>query len=358
MPMTSPTNPTTHAKRLPIAVLIDADNVSSSSAGAIFSKACSIGEPIARRAYGMVNCFSSSGGWVQAQREYGIVARPQTSNVAHKNVSDIALVIDAMEFLYKSPCAGIFIVSSDSDYTALAAKIREGGKLVYGMGSEKTPESFRTACTDFFVIPHITKPPLPKRQNAHLAVCPRCGGKLTNSRTKSNHPCRICSSCGGVTCNLSVLDRVFAADGLKRLLETAKQHLQRGCICPDCGSPMSILRVSAGKSPQIEIDVCGNCRAVWYDKNEFEALVPNDGVVLPKVSAGKAYRREMVLTLAADLRSGHLKVLDDKSLQMIMKVSYHVPQPDIVPIISTLKSQKVIHTDKKTGRISVLPANK
>ena len=113
-----------------IAVLIDADNISPSAAGAIFRKACSIGEPIARRAYGMVKCFSSTGGWVQAQREFGIVARPQTSNVAHKNVSDIALVIDAMEFLYKSPCEGIFIVSSDSDFTALATKIREGGKLV------------------------------------------------------------------------------------------------------------------------------------------------------------------------------------------------------------------------------------
>ena len=358
MPMTSSAHSSDLQKRLPIAVLIDADNVSSTSAGAIFSKACSIGEPIARRAYGMVNCFSSSGGWVQAQREYGIVACPQTSNVAHKNVSDIALVIDAMEFLYKSPCAGIFIVSSDSDYTALAAKIREGGKLVYGMGGEKTPKSFRTACTGFFEIPRNTKPAVPKSPNAHHTVCPRCGGKLTVSQTKSKHPCRICSSCGGVTCKLSVLDKVFTAEGLKRLLETAKQHLQRGCICPDCGSSMSILKVSSGKSSQIEIDVCGNCRAVWYDKNEFEALVPNDGVVLPKVTTGKAYRREMVLTLAADLRSGHLKVLDDKSLQMIMKVSYHVPQPDIAPIISTLKSQKIIHSDKKTGRISVLTANK
>ena len=357
MPMTSSANTTDSAKRLPIAVLIDADNVSSTSAGAIFRKACSIGEPIARRAYGMVNCFSSSGGWVQAQREYGIVARPQTSNVARKNVSDIALVIDAMEFLYKSPCAGIFIVSSDSDFTALATKIREGGKLVYGMGSDKTPQSFRSACTGFFEIPHNAKAAIPRNQGTHQSVCPRCGGKLTVSRTKSNHPCRICSSCGGVTCKLSVLDKVFAADGLTRLLESAKQHQQRGCICPDCGASMSILKVSSGKS-QVEIDVCGSCRAVWYDKNEFETLVPNDGVVLPKVTTGKAFRREMVLTLAADLRNGYLKVLDDKSLQMIMKRSYHVPQPDIAPIISTLKSQKILHTDKKTGRISILPASK
>lgn len=354
MAMSSLAKPADPANRMSIAVLIDADNISPSAAGAIFRKACSIGEPIARRAYGMVKCFSSTGGWVQAQREFGIVARPQTSNVAHKNVSDIALVVDAMEFLYKSPCEGIFIVSSDSDFTALATKIREGGKLVYGMGNEKTPQSFRTACSRFFEIP---KPAAPKSPKTLYTACPRCGGKLTTSRTKSNHPCRICPSCGGVSCKLSVLNKVFAADGLKKLLETAKLHQQRGCICPDCGSSMSLLKVTAGKI-QVEIDVCGLCGAVWYDKNEFETLVPNDGLILPTVTSGKAYRREMVLTLTADLRSGHLKVLDTGSLQMVMKASYHVPQSDIAPIISTLTCQKVISSDKKTGRITVLLAGK
>ena len=246
------------------------------------------------------------------------------------------------------------IVSSDSDFTALATKIREGGKLVYGMGSEKTPQSFRTACSRFFEIP---KPAAPKSPKTLYTACPRCGGKLTTSRTKSNHPCRICPSCGGVSCKLSVLNKVFAADGLKKLLETAKLHQQRGCICPDCGSSMSLLKVTAGKI-QVEIDVCGLCGAVWYDKNEFETLVPNDGLILPTVTSGKAYRREMVLTLTADLRSGHLKVLDTGSLQMVMKASYHVPQSDIAPIISTLTCQKVISSDKKTGRITVLLAGK
>ena len=340
-----------------IAVLIDADNISPSSAGAIFKTARSIGEPIVRRAYGMVNCFSSNGGWVNAQREYGIVARPQTSNVATKNVSDIALVIDAMEFLYKSPCQGIFIVSSDSDFTALAAKIREGGKSVYGMGGAKTPKSFRMSCTEFFEIPVAKKPAGAKEQPVSHATCPRCGGQLVASRTKSNQKCRACSKCGGVTIKLSVLDKVFTADGLANLLENARQHQQPGCVCPDCGSSMSLLRVASGKR-QVEIDVCGKCGAVWYDKSEFETLVPDDGLLLPTVSAGKVYRREMVVVLAADLRSGHLKVLDARSLQTVMKVSYHVPQPDIGPIVSTLVCQRIIQMDKKSGRISVLAAGK
>ena len=106
----------------------------------------------------------------------------------------------------------------------------------------------------------------------------------------------------------------------------------------------------------------GNDRLGWvdwpmnYDKNEFETLVPNDGLILPTVTSGKAYRREMVLTLTADLRSGRLKAVDVGMLQMILRVSYHVPKPEVTPIISTLICQKVIHTDKKTGHVTVLPA--
>lgn len=341
-------------EKKPIAVLIDADNVSPASAGDIFTKACSVGEPIARRAYGMVNCFSSDGGWAQAQHEYGIIARPQTCNVARKNVADIALVIDAMEFLYRSSCQGIFIVSSDSDFTALAAKIRESGKSVYGMGGAKTPKSFRTVCTEFFEIPPSKKPVVEKASAAPSAVCPRCGGKLMAAKTKSNRKCRICASCGGVTSKMNVLDKVFTPDGLKALLERARQHQQPGCMCPDCGSSMSLLKVAEG-THEVEIDVCGKCSAIWYDKNEFETLTVTDQPLSPTISAGKSYRREMVLTLAADLRSGHLKVLGKKALQTVMRVSYHVPQPDIEPIISTLMCQKVIQVNKKSGAVSVLP---
>ena len=114
----------TTGKARSMAVLIDADNVSPSLIEEIFKIVGSFGDPIVRRAYGMVGCFSDGGGWQRAQREYGVVAKPQVSNISGKNVADIALVIDAMELLYKGTCDGICIVSSDSDYTALAAKIR------------------------------------------------------------------------------------------------------------------------------------------------------------------------------------------------------------------------------------------
>ncbi len=337
--------------RPPVAVLIDADNISPSSVKDIFGIVNGIGEPIFRRAYGMVSCFSDLDGWAKAQREFGIVARPQVSNVNGKNVADIALVIDAMTLLYKGACQGIFIVSSDSDFTALAAIIREEGKAVYGIGEAKAPESFRKACTKFFQL----KAPAAKNQPfkpAPAASCPRCGGELTASRTKSNQDCKMCPSCGGMTAKLSVLNNMFANETLAQIKEFAAMRQQPGCICPDCGEQMSIIRVAIGEQ-RVEIDVCANCEAIWYDKNEFETLVPNDGILLPTVSAGKAYCREMTIALASDLRSKKLRVNFLSQLRSSMKNIYHVPGPDIQPIISSLLSQRIISIDTTTGKIIV-----
>ena len=337
----------------PMAILIDADNISPALVGDVFKIACSIGEPIARRAYGIVNCFSGHGGWVQAQREYGIVARPQVSNVSGKNVADIALTVDAMEFLYKSQCQGICIVSNDSDFTAVVAKIREGGKLAYGIGGPKTPESFRVACTAFHELPMTSKASGGKKDVKQSLNCPRCGGKLTPAWTRSNNHCRICASCGGVVMKLSALKKAVAEESLTAMVAQAQRHEQAGCVCPDCGASMSILKVSVGKR-HVEVDMCAKCRAVWYDKDEFEALAPSDGLLHATVSAGKAYRREVVLGLSSDLKIGRKKVSSLGQLKALLKQTYHVPNPDIAPIISSLMSQKVIKVDNASGKVSVL----
>ncbi len=340
-------------EKMTLAVLIDADNISAASAGEIFKKACAIGEPIVRRAYGMVNCFSGEGGWRTAQREYGIVARPQVSNVSGKNVADIALVIDAMEFLYKSSCPGICIVSNDSDFTALASKIREGGKAAYRFGGATTPTSFRVPCAQFFELAIQKQVKPPKVAINQSMTCPRCSGKLTDSWTKSNKPCRVCATCGGMSAKISTLKKVFTAESLQELVSRARLHEQTGCVCPDCGSVMSLLKVASGKQ-QIEIDVCGNCQTIWYDNAEFESLVPNDGVLTPTISAGKAYRRELVASLAADLRSGRRKIPDLGNLKVTLKKVFHTPAPDIMPVIGALMCQQIIRVDKKSGKIQVL----
>lgn len=334
-----------------LAVLIDADNVSPASIAAVFKIVNQIGDPIVRRAYGMVGCFSDGGGWSKVQREYGVLAKPQVSNISGKNVADIALVIDAMELLFKGSCEGICIVSSDSDFTALAAKIREGGKSVYGIGGEKTPEGFRAACTQFHVLP-MRKGLGSQSKRRRETVCPRCGRKLVPSRTRSFLNCKSCLGCGGMSVKLPDMRKSFAAESIAAIGELANKHEQPGCVCPDCGSSMSLVRVARGKK-KIEIDVCAHCKTVWYDKDEFESLVPNDGVVQASISAGKAYRRELVLTVTADLKTKRLAVRDINALKTVLKNSYHVPIPDIQPVIGALQSQRVIKLDK-SGRVVVI----
>lgn len=336
-----------------LAVLIDADNISANLVGEIFKKAHSIGTPIARRAYGMVNCFNSSGGRARAQREFGVVARPQVSNVSKKNVADIALVIDAMEFLYTNPCEGICIVSCDSDFSALASKIREGGKAAYGMGGPKTPASFRNACTKFFELNLDGMGASASTPKPSTPTCPRCGGKLEIAWTKSNVKCFTCASCGGMSSKIDALKKAVSRESMDEIISAAQKHEQPGCVCPSCGASMSLLKVSSGKK-HIDIDVCSKCRTIWYDKGEFEALTPQDGALKATVSAGKAYRRETVIAVSSDLRNGRLKAINLKTLNNILRMSYHVPTPDIALIIGTLQCQRTIKVDSKTGKITVV----
>ena len=137
-----------------LAVLIDADNTSPKHAGAIFEEIAAIGEASVRRCYGD---FSSQqmAGWNKVQAEYGLVPHHSPANTVGKNASDISLVIDAMDLLHTGRFDGFVLVSSDSDFTRLASRVREQGLDVYGIGQKKTPEAFRKACKRFIFIENI-----------------------------------------------------------------------------------------------------------------------------------------------------------------------------------------------------------
>ena len=146
------------AEDLPLlAVLIDADNTSPKHAGAIFEEIASVGEASVRRCYGD---FSSQqmAGWNKVQAEYGLVPHHSPANTVGKNASDISLVIDAMDLLHTGRFDGFVLVSSDSDFTRLASRVREQGLDVYGIGQKKTPEAFRKACKRFIFIENIEAP--------------------------------------------------------------------------------------------------------------------------------------------------------------------------------------------------------
>jgi len=142
-------------KRAPrLAVLIDADNVPASYAEAIFDEIASLGEASVRRIYGDWSDQRLKA-WKDREAALGLVADQQSSNTKGKNASDIGLVIAAMDFLHSGRFDGFVLVSSDSDFTRLASRIREQGLDVFGIGQQKTPEAFRKACKRFIYVENL-----------------------------------------------------------------------------------------------------------------------------------------------------------------------------------------------------------
>lgn len=131
-----------------LAVLIDADNASAKIADGLFEEIAKIGEASVRRIYGDFSGTRSKA-WADILSKHAIIPQQQFAYTTGKNASDITLVIDAMDLLHSGRFDGFCLVSSDSDFTRLAARIREEGVDVFGFGEQKTPESFRQACRRF-----------------------------------------------------------------------------------------------------------------------------------------------------------------------------------------------------------------
>jgi len=137
-----------------LAVLIDADNTSPRVVEGLFLEIAKLGDASVRRIYGD---FSDDRlkSWTKVLAPYAIIPQQQFSYTTGKNSADITLVIDAMDLLHSGRFDGFCLVSSDSDFTRLASRIREQGVDVYGFGQKKTPEAFRQACRRFFYIENL-----------------------------------------------------------------------------------------------------------------------------------------------------------------------------------------------------------
>jgi uncharacterized LabA/DUF88 family protein len=131
-----------------IAVLIDADNVSDKYIRYIFDEISNHGTPTYKRIYGDWT-KPQLASWKAVLLNYSISPIQQYSYTTGKNSTDAALIIDAMDILYSNNVDGFCIVSSDSDFTKLAARLREAGMYVIGMGEKKTPKPFIAACEKF-----------------------------------------------------------------------------------------------------------------------------------------------------------------------------------------------------------------
>lgn len=142
--------------RMLLAVLIDADNIPAKYAGAILKEITRYGEPALRRVYGDWSSDQLQN-WKKEVVKLGMVANQETANTKGKNASDIGLVIDAMDILHTGRFDGFVLVSSDSDFTALANRLREDGVEVFGIGERKAPESLRNVCNRFILIENIVQ---------------------------------------------------------------------------------------------------------------------------------------------------------------------------------------------------------
>ena len=142
-----------------LAVLIDAENVSYSWIKSIMAEIARYGTPTIKRIYTDWTS-STSTGWKNVLLEYAFTPMQQYRYTAGKNSSDSAMIIDAMDILYSQKVDGFCIVSSDSDFTRLAQRLREAGMRVIGIGVKKTPVPFKASCERFIYIENLKEAPV------------------------------------------------------------------------------------------------------------------------------------------------------------------------------------------------------
>ncbi|MDX8142039.1 NYN domain-containing protein [Lentzea sp. NBC_00516] len=148
---------TANESAVKLAVLIDADNAQPSITEALLAEIAKYGTAHVKRAYGDWTGTSLKG-WKDHLLAQSIQPIQQFAYTTGKNATDAAMVIDAMDLLYSDRFDGFCIVSSDSDFTRLAARLRESGLTVYGFGERKTPKPFVAACDKFVYVENLAYP--------------------------------------------------------------------------------------------------------------------------------------------------------------------------------------------------------
>lgn len=179
------------SKDLKLAVLIDADNVPYSNIKGMLEEIAKYGTPTTKRIYGDWTKPTVSG-WKGVLLENAITPVQQYSYTTGKNATDSAMIIDAMDILYSGKVNGFCLISSDSDFTRLATRLRESGMKVIGIGEKKTPSPFIAACDRFIYIEVLEKETEPstskqttqkktRRKKVHSKIDKRTQNLIFNS---------------------------------------------------------------------------------------------------------------------------------------------------------------------------------
>ena len=171
-----------NTKELKLAVLIDADNVPYSNIKGMMEEITKYGTPTTKRIYADWT-KPNANGWKSVLLEHAITPIQQYSYTTGKNSSDSALIIDAMDLLYSNKVDGFCIVSSDSDFTRLAIRLRESGMKVIGIGEKKTPNAFIVACDRFVFIEVLEGATKKKKPKATTTTTPSDTKKVVEKET-------------------------------------------------------------------------------------------------------------------------------------------------------------------------------
>ena len=174
---------TDNDKNLRLAVLIDADNAPRDCLSGIMEEVAIYGTPNTKRAYGDWSSQNLSG-WKQTLLDNSVTAVQQFAYTKGKNSTDSAMIIDAMDILYSGNTDGFVLVSSDSDFTGLARRLREAGLFVIGIGEQKTPKPLIAACNKFIYIEVIRErtKKAEKAEKAEKAPAKKTAAKTTAAK--------------------------------------------------------------------------------------------------------------------------------------------------------------------------------
>lgn len=183
------------------AVLIDADNISDKYIGIILEEAAGNGIITYKRIYGdWTNPKLSS--WKKVLLENSIIPMQQYGYTTGKNATDSAMIIDAMDILYSGNVGGFCLVSSDSDFTRLAARLREDGMQVIGMGESKTPQAFISACNQFKYLDKLLEQKKQEEKDLE-ALMPAAETELSEEQIKKKELERVNSTIRSIIENMS-----------------------------------------------------------------------------------------------------------------------------------------------------------
>jgi len=162
-----------------LAVLIDADNAQAAVIEGLLAEVARFGEATVKRIYGDFTSPQSSS-WKKVLQQFAIKPVQQFAYTTGKNATDSTMIIDAMDLLYTRKFDGFCLVTSDSDFTGLAMRLREEGLIVFGFGEQKTPEAFKNACHKF-IFTEVLRPTLQKESDLNEQLEPT---KNISTKTK------------------------------------------------------------------------------------------------------------------------------------------------------------------------------